>query len=48
MQRSPKTASSPPAAHAGGSASSRPVEDRVYQAVTVVAILMVLGSLWIF
>ena len=48
MQHSPKTASRPFVAPAAGSASSRPMEDRVYQAVTVAAILMVLGSLWLF
>ncbi|MGA2809270.1 MAG: hypothetical protein ABSE87_14160 [Terracidiphilus sp.] len=48
MQRSPKTASRPFVAPATGSASSRSMEDRVYQAVTVASILMVLGSLWLF
>jgi hypothetical protein len=27
---------------------SRPAEDMVYQAMTVAAILLVLGSLWVF
>lgn len=30
------------------SSRTRPTEDVVYQAVTVAAILLVLGSLWIF
>lgn len=31
-----------------GSKRSRPTEDVVYQAVTVAAILLVLGTLWVF
>ena len=31
-----------------GSQRTRPAEDFVYQAVTVAAILIVLGSLWLF
>jgi len=48
MQRSPQTAPRPFMAPDAGSASARPIEDRVYQAVTVAAILMVLGSIWLF
>ena len=36
----------PPSRH--GSRRSRPMEDVVYQIVTVAAILLVLGSLWVF
>ena len=32
----------------GGSLRSRPAGDVVYQVVTVAAILLVLGSLWVF
>ncbi len=35
-------------ASGGEQARSRQVEDLVYQAVTVAAILMVLGSIWVF
>jgi hypothetical protein len=28
--------------------SSRPAEDKMYQAMTIAAILMLLGSLWVF
>lgn len=42
----PKALNLPPSARAGWRA--RPVEDVVYQVVTVGAILLVLGSLWIF
>ena len=31
-----------------GSQRTRPAEDLVYQVVTVAAILLVLGSLWVF
>jgi hypothetical protein len=31
-----------------GSVRTRPTEDVVYQIVTVAAILLVLGSLWVF
>ena len=31
-----------------GARPKRPVEDVVYQAMTVAAILLVLGSLWVF
>jgi hypothetical protein len=48
MQSSPQSASSPFAPHTGGLATPRSTEDRVYQVVTVVSILMVLGSLWLF
>jgi hypothetical protein len=31
-----------------GSLRARPIEDLVYQLVTVAAILLVLGSVWVF
>jgi hypothetical protein len=48
MQSSSQIASSPFAEQASGFVPSRPAEDRVYQAMTIAAILMVLGSLWVF
>lgn len=48
MQTSPPTASTSMPASGGEQARSRQVEDLVYQAVTVAAILMVLGSIWVF
>ena len=48
MQTAPKLASTPlPQANREGTRTYR-VEERVYQVVTVGAILLVLGSLWIF
>lgn len=35
-------------APAGESRTSSPADDRLYQAVTILAILTVLGSLWVF
>lgn len=43
---SPGANASTPPAHNGW--RSRPVDDVVYQVVTVGAILLVLGSLWVF
>jgi hypothetical protein len=42
------TASSSVLSPAGGIESPRKIEDRTYKAVTVAAILLVLGSLWMF
>jgi len=38
----------PPALSVLASLRARPIEDTIYQAVTVGAILLVLGSLWVF
>jgi hypothetical protein len=46
MQSTHQTASLP--AHRGDSAQSRKVEDVAYQALTVAAALLLLGSLWLF
>jgi hypothetical protein len=35
-------------AHAGASEHSRQMEERVYQGFTIAAILLVLGSMWVF
>ncbi|HMD77961.1 MAG: hypothetical protein ABSG60_08095 [Terracidiphilus sp.] len=48
MHSSPKTASTFMPATAEGSTQSRRAEDLTYQAVTVAAILLLLGSLWVF
>lgn len=48
MQPFPAYAYTSMPAHAGGQARSRQTGDLAYQAVTVAAILMVLGSLWAF
>jgi hypothetical protein len=48
MQTYSPTASISMAAPPGGQRSSRQTEDLVYQGFTVAAILLVLGSLWIF
>lgn len=48
MQPLMPTASHPLPMSRNGSFRARPVEDVVYQIVTVAAILLVLGSLWIF
>jgi hypothetical protein len=48
MQTLPQTASTPQADPQPDSRGVRRVEDLVYQAVTVGAILLVLGSLWVF
>jgi hypothetical protein len=48
MQSSPKTASTFVPAPTAGSTQSRKAEDLTYQAVTVAAILLLLGSLWVF
>ncbi len=45
---SPTAANALPMTSGDASARKRPMEDVVYQAVTVAAILLVLGSLWIF
>jgi hypothetical protein len=47
MQTLPQAASTPPSDSRADSLR-RPVEDVVYQVVTVGAILLVLGSLWVF
>jgi hypothetical protein len=48
MQTYSPTASISTAESAGERKSSRQTEDLVYQGVTIAAILLVLGSLWIF
>ena len=48
MQTYSPTASISMAAPDGERKSSRKTEDLVYQGVTIAAILLVLGSLWIF
>jgi hypothetical protein len=48
MQTYSPNASIPMATPTGGQKSSRQTEDLVYQGVTIAAILLVLGSLWIF
>lgn len=47
MQTAPKLASAAPKTSREGTRTYR-VEEMVYQVVTVGAILLVLGSLWIF
>ena len=48
MQASPQTANGTPRQAFGGSIEARRRADFVYQTVTVAAILLVLGSLWLF
>jgi hypothetical protein len=48
MQTYSPIASISMAAPTAGRKSSRQTEDFVYQGVTIAAILLVLGSLWIF
>jgi hypothetical protein len=48
MQPSPQTASASMPKPDNGLGQPSQAEDRVYQAVTVAAILLVLGSLWVF
>ena len=48
MQTYSPTASISMATPPGGQRLSRQTEDLVYQTVTVVSILLVLGSLWVF
>jgi hypothetical protein len=48
MQPSPQAASISMPAPASGIERLRQTDDRVYQIVTVAAILLVLGSLWVF
>jgi hypothetical protein len=48
MQANSQTASHSLPAAGHGSLRTRPTEDVVYQVVTVAAILLVLGSLWVF
>ncbi|HEY1159883.1 MAG TPA: hypothetical protein VGE83_04590 [Terracidiphilus sp.] len=48
MQSSSQSAYSSPPAPSGVSGESRKAEDLTYQAVTVAAILLLLGSLWVF
>jgi hypothetical protein len=44
----PNTTHPLPTPAGNGSLRKRPTEDLVYQVVTVAAILIVLGSLWVF
>lgn len=48
MHSPTQTVSHPLTPSRSGSQRSRRPEDVVYQAVTVAAILLVLGSLWVF
>jgi hypothetical protein len=48
MQTSPQSAYAPVPAASGRSTSSTRSEDLVYQAVTIAAILLLLGSVWVF
>ncbi len=48
MQSTPNTALHTLPAGPDGSLATRRMEDLVYQIVTVAAILLVLGSLWVF
>jgi hypothetical protein len=48
MQPSPQIASQPLPRPRDGFLRNRPMEDVVYQIVTVAAILLVMGSLWVF
>ncbi len=48
MHSPTQTATHPLPPSLNGSQRSRSTEDRVYQIVTVAAILLVLGSLWVF
>ncbi len=49
MQLTPLTASPSVPVHTGDEAhSAQTTEDTAYQAMTVVAILLVLGSIWVF
>jgi len=48
MQSSPQNASISLPARADASRQSRKTEDLMYQALTVAAILLLLGSLWVF
>jgi hypothetical protein len=48
MQPTPQIASQPLPTPSNGFLRNRPVEDVVYQIVTLAAILIVMGSLWLF
>ena len=48
MQAPVQSASHPLPLSRNGSVRARRIEDVVYQIVTVAAILLVLGSLWVF
>jgi hypothetical protein len=48
MQSPSQPASTALPAHSGSSTSARRSEDIVYQAMTIAAILLVLGSVWVF
>jgi hypothetical protein len=48
MQSSPLSAYTQAADNSFDQGGSRHAEDRLYQVVTIAAILMVLGSLWLF
>ena len=48
MQTSPQSACNPLPAASETATPSRRSEDLIYQAVTIAAILMLLGSIWVF
>lgn len=48
MQPTPQIASHPLPGQRNGFLRNRPMEDVIYQIVTLAAILLVMGSLWVF
>lgn len=48
MQTSPQAASTSVPTHRNAPAGTRTHEDLMYQAVTIAAVLLLLGSLWVF
>jgi hypothetical protein len=48
MQPTPQIALQPLPTPSNGFVRNRPVEDLAYQIVTLAAILLVIGSLWLF
>ena len=48
MQLTPQIASQPMPKSSNGFLRGRPVDDVVYQIVTLAAILLVMGTLWVF
>ena len=48
MQPIPQIASQPLPTPRNGFLRNRPIEDVVYQIVTLAAILLVMGSIWVF
>jgi hypothetical protein len=48
MQSSPQTVSTSVRTHDGARTEARSRADLIYQAVTIAAVLLLLGSLWVF